>query len=281
MEGLKLKVLEDIKKTGFPFELKVAKKFEDLKWRVLHSLYYIDKDQNIGREVDLKCHKHMSQFSDDRDCLEYTYNMVVEIKQSKEKPWVFFTSDDKRILFPGHLAKNKSANKLQEEMGYDTIEISTLRKRELYHKTTAKSSYIALSSNKRDDIYKALSTSVKALVHFKETCYATLDNSDNGDLLFESFNPVVIVDGELYEAYLTEEDEVEIKDSKYIQVAFNYVSPNYFSSVDEDNNEFLVHVVHFDYLEQFIVDFEKLHSTKIFNKLKKKINKLMGKDAFK
>ena len=51
IEKLKTQIL----KTGFPTELEVSKIFLQQDWSVDFNSFYIDKDENKGREIDLIC----------------------------------------------------------------------------------------------------------------------------------------------------------------------------------------------------------------------------------
>lgn len=264
METLKEKLLKDIKETGYPLELQISNIFEKNGWDVLHNAYYIDKDEKKGREIDLIVSDFQSQSDEkNKQYIEYSYSLIIEIKQANAKPWVFFTNSEDRRHFPHHIALNSSAekNRLMRPFAFNNHFLNK----------TGKSFYEGFTKNGgRDDIFKALSGSVKAMYHFKENSFASGDKSP--DLIIESFAPMIIVDGELFEAYINSKNELELVESNYVQVAFNYLSPNYISDTSQRaKNEFLVHVVRYSYLSEFLGEY-RFKQNDIFQDLLKETN---------
>lgn len=52
-EDLNRKLLNDIRATGFPTELRTHAALESAGWRVSGHRFYLDEDEQKGREVDL------------------------------------------------------------------------------------------------------------------------------------------------------------------------------------------------------------------------------------
>ncbi|WP_218939929.1 hypothetical protein, partial [Bacillus thuringiensis] len=78
-----------------------------------------------------------------------------------------------------------------------------------------KSFYEGFSGNgSRDDIFKALSGSVKALEHYKESSLASKDQST--DIIIDYYIPLIIIDGPLFEAYLDDKGEIQLEEVEYI-----------------------------------------------------------------
>jgi hypothetical protein len=55
------KIIELAQKAGFETELKVASILASARWRVDQSVYYIDKDEKQGRELDLYAYRVFHQ----------------------------------------------------------------------------------------------------------------------------------------------------------------------------------------------------------------------------
>lgn len=85
-EEFKIKIIESLKKGGFPTELKVGKVLNQREWFNISNSIYIDKDKNISREIDFYCIKQ----PDSNDYLKARFeaHLVVEVKKS-DKPWPF------------------------------------------------------------------------------------------------------------------------------------------------------------------------------------------------
>lgn len=244
-------LLRDIKDTGYPLELKIAKFFTKARWHVQHSSYYIDKDEGKGREIDLitSMHKNILFDKDEDDknkpktCLEINLSLIIEIKESKDKPWVFFTTEPNRteMEFPliGHFKSVK----------YSKVKSIFRRNGTKLSKNIGRNFYVEFSGNGgRDDIFKALTGTRKALEHFKES--SNIKDNTSGDLLFYYYEPVIVLKGKLFEGYL--EKNIELREVNYLQVAFNYLSENY-----DPFFHYVTHIVTVNKLSDFIEEKEK------------------------
>ena len=80
------KVLEWIKKTGFPLEMQAASAFRAAGFEVRQSYTYPDPQSDKGREIDV-----LAQDPDWIGVIEVSF--VLECKASS-KPWVVLTSED-------------------------------------------------------------------------------------------------------------------------------------------------------------------------------------------
>lgn len=55
---LKKRVYEEVVKTGFPLELRTADYLRSLKYHIAHNIYFLDRDEQKGREIDLRALKN-------------------------------------------------------------------------------------------------------------------------------------------------------------------------------------------------------------------------------
>ncbi len=88
---LESSLLKEIEKTGFPAEIISAGYFRDAEWLTLDHSYYIDRDENKGREIDALVAKEFVASNDRRE-LKLHLGLAVEVKTSRQKPWVVFSS---------------------------------------------------------------------------------------------------------------------------------------------------------------------------------------------
>ncbi|MBO1306137.1 hypothetical protein JZO70_08190 [Enterococcus sp. 669A] len=248
----KSKLLKDIEETGFPFEMEISSMLRNRGWHVSNGSYYIDKDENKGREIDVIAEIHKDQLISKEATLEVVFSLILEIKESKKKPWIFFTSDATSLI-------DSTIPKKYTSGGFET---KPYRLNSLLRKYTVKAQdrigrnfYIGFSGNgARDDIYKSLSGLTKALNHFMET--DTNKDNKSEDRLFRYFEPIVIIKGDLFEAFINKKGTMELEESNYIQTYFNYLSPNY-----SNNAHNIIHVVSEKYFEEFISLQEKALQT--------------------
>ncbi|MGH8494410.1 MAG: hypothetical protein ACRERR_15085 [Moraxellaceae bacterium] len=84
-EPIEQKIQGRLKKNGFPLEMAVASVAKATGFDVSQSDYYIDHDTNEPREIDLilSANKFIDGFN-------VSYNLLIECKSSKEKPWIIF-----------------------------------------------------------------------------------------------------------------------------------------------------------------------------------------------
>lgn len=220
------KVLDDIKKTGYPTELMVASLFEAAGWYCTENEYYIDQDENKGREIDIRANKNATG---GRICV---WSMLsVEVKKS-DKPWIIFTSN-KRFLEPGGYGLlNHCHNVNSDLLTYENImdehpSCSQLR--------LGRKEYVAFSSTPQ--IFSAILSATKAGIeaHRLAEAYKEAYNADSYDVSF--YTPLVVVNGNLFEAYLDDQGEMCVEEKNHIAFRLNYASPSY------DKSRYLVDIV--------------------------------------
>jgi hypothetical protein len=244
-DELKERLLQDILKTGFPLEMEISQKLRNNGWNVRNGSYYIDKDEDKGREIDVISTIHMIKDLYKEVCLEVVFSLIIEIKKTEGKPWVFFTSevnDGAEKIIPKKFALSgfsKSVHEVGRLLRKNTQKINKRIGRNFYQGFT--------SSGGRDDIYKALSGVIKATQHSLENCAAS--NDESGDRLFNFFEPVVVIQGKLFETYITQNGEHALEEVNSVQTQFNYLSSNYPSRA---RSQRIVHVITSDYLDTFI-----------------------------
>ena len=90
--GLTRKISEEIKKSGFPLELRIANELIKRDYHVAHSLFFVDEDENKSREVDIRALKNYV-FSEGIGLGKFIRNcLLIECKKCTKYPWVFLTS---------------------------------------------------------------------------------------------------------------------------------------------------------------------------------------------
>ncbi len=244
-KDLKEKLKKDILSTGFPFEMEVSQVLRSSGWRVKNSPYYIDKDENKGREIDIISTIHKVYEIYKETSMEICFSLIMEIKKSEDKPWVFFTSDvtgpveqllHKDYETSGFVTQSHVINRLLRK---NTQKVNSRIGRNFYQGFT--------KNGGRDDIYKALSGTLKATYHALENCSAK--NNNSGDRYLHFFEPVVVIKGKIFEVYIDKEGSMKLEEVKYIQTDFNYMSPNYMSQTGN-----VVHIITNEYLPEFIAE---------------------------
>ncbi len=232
MEDLKLKIAEDIKKTGYITELKVAQILAEDKWKTTFGKSYQDFDEGKSREIDIVAYKVLN----DKDVnLQLVFNLSVEIKHEPTYPWVIFMTKDPwssygwSILHCGESYMKESGT----IFGPDDLNNKPLCRSD---GKTGSSFYEAFKkSDATSKIFKALIGASKAAYFQKEQWGEHPDNTKynvKNQVILEFFIPLVVVEGQLFEAHLEKED-VLVKESTWVPIKLDYSSPNY-SKDDRD-----------------------------------------------
>lgn len=235
---LENRILKVIEKTGFPLELRVSKVLQDRKYHVANNLYYLDKDEEKGREVDMRALKNFVIKSGDieflvRNCL------LIECKRSTDQPWVIFTSPQTAYDRRQFMMQTRGAN-IEEKL--DKILLG--RSLGAVHPLSVcerrgRSFFEPFKKNSEGEmIFKSLTTSVKATIAARDSEFAAKHRS----VCF--YYPLVILEGRLFEAYL-DNDSITVYEVDSVMVSFYYLSAKY------EDEKFVVPIV----TERFLPNF--------------------------
>jgi len=242
-----------LEKGGFPFELEVSREFVKNNWDVLNNTYYIDKDENKGREIDLLAN-YTKQHQTNGHYTECTFTFVVEIKKELEKPWVVFTTDTMHFE---KLIHDIHRDKVHNNFDRHLLSKSFQKHNQKLNERLGRSFTEGFSTSKRDKIFTSLCNVTKAFIHKLES----IEKDSSQDSILYYFEPLVILNGQLFEAFLDENDKLKVDKKEYLQVRFNYMSNFY----KERTTGYLINVVTKEYLSKYIKlrmeQFDKIFET--------------------
>ena len=259
------KIYKEVRKSGYPTELIVNKKFQSKDWCCTENQYYIDLDENKGREIDLSAHK--SRQCHALEDISVWSKLSIEIKKCK-KPWVIFTSDKKNTDTGGYGFLNHINNISNEILSYHAI--MEKHPSSLFNRL-GRNAFIPFTKD-NPQIFSALLSSVKSCIerHRADLDHKEAYNESSYDIVF--YSPLVIVDSRLFEAYLENNDELKINEAEHIVYSFNYASPNYKSK------QYLVDIVTLSGLDNYL-DQQSVWIDSIFNTLHSRINAKNTQDS--
>ena len=94
-QPLENKILEELRKTGYPTEIVTASIMQNRGWGVLHNPSYLDDIELRSREFDVRAYRQwrVEALPEATNSLTIGVYLVCESKKS-EKPWVFFTTPE-------------------------------------------------------------------------------------------------------------------------------------------------------------------------------------------
>lgn len=248
----KEKLITWITESGHPIELKAGKYFHNKDWNLSYNRYFLDKDEQKGREIDICAFKRLTEYL--KNDLSIGIHIIAEVKYGKkDRPWVFFMTPFKS--YEGnqgygrlHVKQNISADVLS----YQEIE----KKSEFSSVKQLGRSYLEAFS-KRDNIsariFEALTKAVKAaeyVLEVNQEAHKTITPQDSTEKHIEFVEPAVIFDGELFEAFLNDKEEIELVPNNHILVGFDYKSKAY------QRHDYTVHVLTMSALPGYIANKE-------------------------
>jgi hypothetical protein len=233
-EDLSAKVKNWVEEQGYSLEMRVAKKFQENGFQVSQFEHFIDQESGSVRPVDV-----VVSLAKDVGNSRIVIKLYIECKYSaKDKPWVIVVTSDKfdkfsffsRIL-KGHHPSNWS-------------NIDTLQGRATARIVQALASNLSLDiflirnpgyvvaeslTNQKDHAYEAIIQISKSVeshdIETEETYKQTLQVFDDLDkdkdyighptdfgLFLSIAIPIVVINGQLFESYLGNNNEVEVSE---------------------------------------------------------------------
>jgi len=243
------RIKDDINKTGFVTELKVASACHSNGWHVSHSSSYEDYDQSKSREIDIVA---TSNYKDEEANLYTEFHLVIEVKSISKNPWVVFTTP--------HYFKGMGWRILHSGWNYTTKKWALLKGDHI-------SEYCPFVAKDRigkafHEAFKKPNENSKIFESILSACKASFYLKDNHGIepFKEEFNPeksveihfyipMIVLDGILFEAYLDEGDIV-VSEQDWIPVEYSYSARSY--RVDSSETTFFPAIVCFNHVNSFL-----------------------------
>ncbi len=235
-KDLKERILDEINKTGFPLELRISKLLQEGGYYNANNLYYIDRDEDKGREVDMRALKNI-EFKENGEEYYVRHCLLIECKKSVGKPWVLFTSPQTAYdaeLFSidaqGFSSAFTHAGQYDEKMWSLYGKLEKIHPFNSYPRRGRSYFEPFKSKETGETIFKAITTSVKATIAMRDQKFA----SGGRNICF--YYPIIVLEGKLFEAYY-EQDKICVAEVDSSIISFFYESAKY------KQNSFAVSVV--------------------------------------
>jgi hypothetical protein len=222
---LRPKLLRNLEETGYPVELRVGNIFASCGFNNLeHNRYYIDEDEQKGREIDICAYTNVSSPG-----LSVGLGLICEVTKSPKYPWVIFSTERQVLEGEGWLRLHFSEGQLGSTLlPFDEIESKATTKQfarigRSYHECFK-------SPNAKSSIFEALITASKAAEYWlkREIEFSKEETGRNIKHRSITFvDPLIVLDGALYEAYLDEDSQIKVDEVTHIPVSFGYISAKY------------------------------------------------------
>jgi len=207
------KIAKWLKVQGYPLEMTVAAALRKDNFYTNQGFYYSDPETNTSREIDIIATK--------TDAFGlFQVEFVVECKSSLDKPWVLFTSDSNELgknIFQNYaMLSNLADKKLRHKLftgvtdkNKENDKASILSLPWLKQQSQAYGVAAAFSSGSSDDpAYKAIMSALKAAL------YLNRSQEENNPYSLRFVFPIVVLDGRLFEAFLSSDGKTVIREVK-------------------------------------------------------------------
>lgn len=184
---------------GYPLEMTVAAELQRAQFRVFQSEYYTDPESGDFREIDLVAYRQREV-----NGILVRVTLTIECKLSRDKPWVLFTSLGPRLSERASVAQRAASllgRLLLRELG-SKEEIQQLP---LFQEGNRSGYGITQGFTTGTDVtFAAIMSAAKAAdARAREASEASDTQGDFAEIVF----PVIVVDGILFEYFLTATSE--------------------------------------------------------------------------
>lgn len=229
-ESLKKKIIEDIQKTGFPSELKVAAILKKNGWRIEQNGTYLDYETNQSREIDIKAYK---LFREKKSNFYFFIHLTIEVKKTDTRPWVFFVKEnvDSVLNFKG-----PAYGQIHTEENFPNKILPAKKFMELFPRNdedvVGTIYYDAFKKvNEPSKIYGALLSAIKGAFHEAKIAERETEKDEKFDAkettYFSVYMPVVVLDGLMCIGSLNEDQTVNLEEANYVPVEISHTTKPY------------------------------------------------------
>jgi len=220
------RVKAEILKTGYPTQVRLADFLQRELWGVVQSPAYLDDVEGISREYDLRAYREWTVAGTSPPFLIGVY-LIIECKKS-DKPWVFFTTEATHLRGRlGELIRGKVADKIVFATRNSSAAYLTDDDLLSFHHyfRGARLAHSYFEPFKGKDPRDASPTIFSAMLSCtKPTLFLHKDRPIERWLRIHY--PVVVFDGQLLDARIREDGEIELVRVPSLIVEFSYMAPN-------------------------------------------------------
>jgi hypothetical protein len=251
------RIIEDLEKSGFSSELRAIRTFMSNGWGCTGLASYIDLDKDLVTGVDLIAWKdNFVRLKNLRYGVQFNIN--AEVKKS-EKPWVIFKEMSAHVtddylnnliymcgLTPYHFRQSMSADSVYTRLEWRGHGI---------HESFKEPDVPSRSYPAFVNVCKSSETRLDACTAYYKEREQYAEKSNNPDPYKERVvilvKPIVILDGTLIAAGVSDAGEVLIEEIKFAPLEFHYKSKHCVKG------HYLVDVVTLEALQEYIEMSEK------------------------
>ena len=254
-ESYKKNILNEIKKSGFPLELNVVEKLRSNNYLTFPNLTFIDSQKNL-HEIDVIG----MLVGGDKD---WKYgiidvSLIIECKQSKEKPWIFFEEVFDPMTAFGLVPKLSCVSDLSVDYPVNSLLLgsanSSMHKHHYEQKIPISRTFFEAfkKQDTKSDIYKSILSVLYAHTYFKEW-FLSGKKTTKEDKMKRStiIHPVIILEGDLIVATKTRDSfSLNSVNHLFLRTIDNITNTKY--SFFPSDNETIIDVIKYSYLNSYL-----------------------------
>lgn len=258
------KIKRALSKTGHLFEHQIGALFEGKGWMIIPNKFYIDRDDNKGREIDLVAYK----ITEIRDETAYITVVVIEAKQSSKNKWVFFTKGGYSGDINMHTAPLYYHNEIEEVGRYlsPNVLLNGMAEREqidLFNFPRKAYTFAEITDDREgagasffravatNTIYNAIFGVIKA--QMSELDFYRNRRIARNEKRFYTVFPLVVFNGDIIEAQTGPDGNLDLAEVQEVQYVNRYRSPAY-------DNFHSVNIIRSDTLPHYIDLYSNIHA---------------------
>jgi len=256
--SLEENIIEELKKSGYPLEIKVTLALESRGWNVLNQEGYIDVETNKWRTIDILATKSMELSKSIYERLHLS--LAIECKKIEEKPWVFFVRDKKPLRIFNPLAAF-GLIKLESKPPIHPLHLENLADCLHYYSPNfskvAMISYEPFQKAGKSVIFEAKTQVIKFLSYEREKMRNFLSMEEAREKVKSQLKttnlisvayPLIIVAGDLFEMEF-EDGKPKLTRSNYIQYLTSFGIPF--------PESYVIDIMRIDFLKEYLEIIEK------------------------
>lgn len=265
----------DVLQTGYVTEMIAISIFGNAGWEIYDHAYFLDKDENKGREIDLVA-AYYHREANNRKSITMDLGLSVEIKKVISKPWVVFSSPLTKYEQIESLFDTSLIRLHQQEIWFKDlynnhpvrhckrfgrVSYQAFKKKNENEQTIQNKNSQVLRRIRQEDHsitpnFSAFVSSFKAASEissfFRQKNSLPLHDKE-GLRTYEVgvVHGLIVVDGKLYEATVTNCEDLKIEEASNIPYIFNYASKEY------GYRRLLIEIVTLNHLCDYLRNYQK------------------------
>lgn len=259
--------LEEIKKSGYPLEIRISNLLDNRGYVVFNTHYYFDEEAKQGRDIDIyampkECHPKEDKLAP----FNVRTELVIECKKSETHAWFFYTRP--RIPMSSIYISGQYRTTVPQPETYSAQSFKSLFEYELlklhynnFERVAIAYDEIKKRKNKgeskgRKEIFEAVNQLVKFTCYEIHQIFNRIEkfkksNTYSEHLIF--FFPIIVFDGDLFEVSFYS-GEPRLNRRNHILLTTHYRCP-YCQEVES----FTLDIVNTSYFDDFLEIMAKSH----------------------